>query len=215
MRDRLPHSIPTLKINEDSANHVVNLQLVFADQEDAANALTYSIVGVSNPLLFDSLTISPTDQLVLDFAADQNGSTTITIRATDTGGEFVDTIFMVSVLPVDDDPFVSNPLNTLVANEDDPSTLVDLANVFDDVDIATNGDSLKYSVISNSNPSLVDVQIKAGYLNLDYLSDQFGGVFNRDCRHRFTGQFSNGNDYLDRESGSRSRRWYLVIVSRH
>ena len=68
MKDRPSCLLPKLVVNEDAANQVVNLQLIFEDQEDADSALTYSIENVSNATLFDSYSINPTDQLVLDFA---------------------------------------------------------------------------------------------------------------------------------------------------
>ena len=167
--------LPILLVNEDAANQVVNLRLIFEDAEDADNALIYTVENVNNPTLFDGVSISPSDRLILDFAADQNGSALITVRATDSGGEFAETTFRVTVRPVNDDPFVDNPVGNVTVDEDAPNSVFDLSNIFDDVDIVTNGDTLTYSVTSNSNTTLVDVSINAkGSLIFDYQDDQFG-----------------------------------------
>lgn len=49
---------------------------------------------------------------------------------------------------VNDAPVVNSSLPDMVVNEDDPDSLVDLANVFDDVDA---GDTLVLTVSGNTN----------------------------------------------------------------
>ena len=80
----------------------VDLRSVFADVDIATNAdaLTLSVSGNSNAGL-----VTPTlngNSLTLAFAANRNGSATITVRATDTAGAYIEDSFVVTVTPVND-----------------------------------------------------------------------------------------------------------------
>jgi hypothetical protein len=83
--------IADVTVAEDAADSVVDLFAAFADVEDLDSALTYTITNNTNPGLFTATTIDGVaGSLTLDYAADQNGSSDITVRATDTGGQFVE-----------------------------------------------------------------------------------------------------------------------------
>ncbi len=168
--------IPDLTVDEDSADQFFDLHTAFADAEDADSALTYIITGNTNPGLFDLVNITPTDNIQLDFADDRHGSAMITVTATDTGGLAVSSTFLVTVNPVNDQPVVVSPAGPVVVDEDASDSSINLAVVFDDVDIATDGDVLSYSVVSNSNSSLVSSGLVTSTLSLDYQPDQFGSA---------------------------------------
>ncbi|MBL8827237.1 MAG: right-handed parallel beta-helix repeat-containing protein [Planctomycetaceae bacterium] len=99
-----------VNVSEDAVDTVINLNAAFADQEDLDGALTYTVTGNTNLGLFTSVTAnSSTGQLTLNYAPDLNstangGPATITVRATDTGGDFVETSFQVTVSAVNDAP---------------------------------------------------------------------------------------------------------------
>jgi hypothetical protein len=60
--------------------------------------MTYSVVGNTNPGLFTALSIdSPTGRLTLDYLSSAGASATITVRATDSDGYFVETNFTVTI----------------------------------------------------------------------------------------------------------------------
>jgi hypothetical protein len=88
----------------------------------------------------------------------------------------------ITVSPVNDAPFVANPIaennpipKTIVVNEDSPQILLELVpDVFDDPDIATNGQTLSLSVVNNSNPQLVLSTINGTILSLQLAADQSG-----------------------------------------
>jgi hypothetical protein len=70
----------------------------FDDAEDGAGGLEYSIVDFENEaLLGGSYIDTNSNELVLNAAAGINGRTSLTIRATDSGGLFVDTVIMIDV----------------------------------------------------------------------------------------------------------------------
>ena len=66
---------------------VIDLFAAFDDVEDADELLTFEVVSLGNPALFDAVTID--DQagtLTLDYAQGALGSSTVVLRATDTEG---------------------------------------------------------------------------------------------------------------------------------
>lgn len=95
--------IPNVTVSEDSPSVSVDLTAAFSDVETPSSGLTYSVVGNSNPTLFSGTPIG-SGKLLLNFAPDANGNATITVRATDPGGQFVNTSFAVTVTPVADAP---------------------------------------------------------------------------------------------------------------
>ncbi len=114
LNDLVENTAPTtsgiadFSVNEDGGFSFIDLKAIFDDTEDADSALVYTIENNTNPGLFDATTINGSGVLTLDYAADQNGTADITLRATDTGGLFVETTFTVTVNAVNDVPTVSN-----------------------------------------------------------------------------------------------------------
>ena len=170
--------IPDFSLDEDPFFDPAwyNLHLSFDDTEDPSPAMVYSVEANTNSSLFDSVTISGGKFLRIDFADDQNGTSDITVRATDAGGLFVETTFRITLNPVNDDPFVASPISPMNVDEDAVDSAIDLDTVFDDVDILTNGDTLSYSLVSNSAPSLVTTSLVGSNFTLDYQDDQFGSA---------------------------------------
>jgi hypothetical protein len=95
---------------EDAPDVVVDLFGAFADAEDADADMTYTVTANSNPGLFDAAAIDGiAGNLTFDLADDGFGTADLTVRATDGGGQTVETTFRVTVTPVNDAPtFVSN-----------------------------------------------------------------------------------------------------------
>ncbi|MBX3420874.1 MAG: tandem-95 repeat protein [Pirellulaceae bacterium] len=80
----------------------------------------------------------------------------------------------VTVDNINDPPFVKTALGNLTIAEDSGAMSIDLASVFDDPDIAVAGDQLTYRLISNNAPTLVNVSVSAGLLQIATLQDQNG-----------------------------------------
>jgi hypothetical protein len=85
-----------LGVGTNATDTVFSLGEIFADVEDPVANLTFSVVGNTNTSLFNSASISQ-DNLVLSFAHDIEGTSLITLRATDGGGLLVDMTFNVTV----------------------------------------------------------------------------------------------------------------------
>jgi len=99
--------IANVTVNEDSGNSNIDLHAAFDDVDNLDSELTYSIVGNTNVGLFSSAAVNAvTGELILDYAADMNGSSQISMRATDPSGALVDTLFTVTVTPVNDAPVI-------------------------------------------------------------------------------------------------------------
>ncbi len=80
----------------------------------------------------------------------------------------------VTVSGVNDSPRVSTPLGTQTMLEDEADRVVELSNFFFDPDLANSGDTVTYSVFSNSNTALVDPIIAGSRLTLRLRPDQHG-----------------------------------------
>jgi hypothetical protein len=97
--------IADLGIATGAENHVLALTDYFNDAETDVEDLAYSVVGNTNPSMFDSLTIDSSGNLDLDFTSTAYGSVTLTIRAADASGLFTETTVTVHV---SDAPVISN-----------------------------------------------------------------------------------------------------------
>ena len=192
----LQNSAPTtsgiadFSIPEDSGFTTLDLKAAFADAEDPDTALTFTITGNTNPTLFDSLTITGTglDTLTSAYAANQSGSSIITIRATDTGGLFVETSYTVTVNSVNDAPINNVPVAQ--------STNEDTVLVFN----SANGNLISVSdVDAGSSDLLVYLSVNDGILTLSGttgITFDFG-TSNGTAGMAFSGTLSNINNALD------------------
>jgi Ca2+-binding RTX toxin-like protein len=88
--------ISNLTVPENTPASDVNLLAAFSDIEDASSALQYQVTGNTFPGLFSSVNVL-NGHLILDYAPNLVGSSTITVTAKDTGGKSVSATFSVSV----------------------------------------------------------------------------------------------------------------------
>ena len=163
-------------VTDEDVNVAVDLTGVFEDVDIATNgdALSYAVVANTNSTLFDATTTAGS-MLSLDLAANLHGDATLTVRATDTAGAFVEDSFVLTVNSVNDSPGVIAPFADLNVDEDAPNVVLDLSGVFGDVDVATDGDSFVLSLGGNSNAALFDVVDLTGTtLTLDLAPEQNG-----------------------------------------
>ena len=78
----------------------------------------------------------------------------------------------INIAPVDDAPFVANPISDVEVDEDAADTLIDLSALFSDVD---NEDSeIIKEVVSVDDDSLLVASVENNQLKLTYLPDAFG-----------------------------------------
>ncbi|WP_197532596.1 LamG-like jellyroll fold domain-containing protein [Symmachiella macrocystis] len=162
-----------VNVTEDAVDTVINLNDAFSDQEDTAGELTYDVKWITNATLFDGMIIDNAGNLTLNYAANAFGSSEITIRATDTGGKFIESTFTVNVLAENDTPETSG-LSDVHVTEDAVDSVVNLYDAFSDVEDADS--NLTFSIQGNSDASLFDSVTldDSGNLTLNYAANAFG-----------------------------------------
>ncbi|WP_233214590.1 LamG-like jellyroll fold domain-containing protein [Rhodopirellula bahusiensis] len=112
--------ISDVTVDEDAPDTVIDLDAAFSDLEHADNELTYSLIGYSSSEFLDSANVdNGAGTLTLDYAANQHGTTTITVRATDARGESTDVTFNVTVNSIEDAPIISGGPATSSLTETD------------------------------------------------------------------------------------------------
>ncbi|HKB04154.1 MAG TPA: Ig-like domain-containing protein [Gemmataceae bacterium] len=148
--------LPPVSVNEDAAPTAVTLAGSFADIEDGAAGLAYSVVGNTNPDMFGSVSVSG-GVLTVSYAPDANGTATLTVRATDSGGLWVETPLAVTVTPVNDAPAFTAGPNVTVASDAGPQSFSDWASGISAGSANEAGQSLTFDV-STDSPLLFAVQ---------------------------------------------------------
>jgi len=155
-------------VDEDAADYVLYLWGAFDDAEDGYGGLSFEIVENTNPALFDSTEIDNlTGELTLDFAENAFGQAEITVRATDTGGLFVETTFTVDVAPVNDAPVISEFVGV-----DGPGDYWTFSGVVTDVDDVVEGMIVVFGGVLE--PYNVTTVVRAD--GTFSLSDEFPGL---------------------------------------
>ena len=145
-------SVPVTKTAAEDATPVnVDISGIVDDPDIATNGdtLSYVVQSNSNTTLVTGTSLAGTS-LSLDLGANQNGSATIGIRASDSSGAHVDFDVQLTVTPVNDPPVVAAPLAPVAYLEDSGSHSVSLLGVFSDPD----GDALVYSITGVTNAAL-------------------------------------------------------------
>ena len=103
-------------VNEDAADTVIDLSLVFDDVDIFTNGdvLSYSLVSNSNSGLVATLFAG--NNVTLDYLADQFGSANIIVRATDLAGRSVTETIDVTVSSVNDVPIANDQVFAINEN---------------------------------------------------------------------------------------------------
>jgi len=161
-------------VSEDSTN---NLLAVFADNgngiDSDPNGDPLIITAISTPNQGGTLAINPNqDGLLYTPNANFNGTETFTYTISDGKGGISTANVSVNITPVDDAPTVANPIADVSVNEDADNTIIDLTNIFSDIDNA----AITKTVSANSNTTLVSTNLSGNTLTLDYQPNQFGNA---------------------------------------
>ncbi|MEE9335013.1 MAG: cadherin domain-containing protein [Granulosicoccaceae bacterium] len=107
--------LPSFSVNEDHPFPTVDLTTHFMDAEDGSANLTYTIDNIADPAMVDSPFITSAGILILPLVENANGGTSITITATDSGGESVTSTFLFFVNPINDLPVVTSNSSILIS----------------------------------------------------------------------------------------------------
>ena len=135
--------IEDASINEDSSFSYT----LSGSDIDEGDVLSYSAEsdGNSSVAVFDDLlTVVP--------YPDYDGSIIITAIVSDDSGLTDSTEFILDIIPINDAPYVLNALSDLTVDENSDDIVIDLSNVFFDVE---NGSDLSYNV--NEEKATIDL----------------------------------------------------------
>ncbi|MCH8992068.1 MAG: tandem-95 repeat protein, partial [Acidobacteria bacterium] len=159
--------IGDVTVSEDAADTLIVLTGVFAD-EDNGDSLTLSVANDQPSLLTASVVGG---SLTLDYLPDQNGTASVTVRATDGQGLFVEDVLVVSVTPVNDAPTATDDAFS-VAEDSVDVTLDVLAN---DSITPDTGETLTISSVgSGSAGGTITIAAGGGSLTYSPLANFFG-----------------------------------------
>lgn len=130
--------------------------------DEVGQSVMFAVVGNTNPALFSTApAISPTGVLTYMPAANVSGNATITVQLVDDGGGANTSpaqIFIIMVLPVNDAPrFVAGP-NQMVSQNAGAQIVNGWATGISAGPADEAGQSLSFSVTSNTNAALFAVQ---------------------------------------------------------
>jgi hypothetical protein len=189
-RPTVANPIADFAVNENAPDTVIDLRAVFQDAETTGANLVYSIQANSNPPLLSATAGNTTDGLTLHYQANQHGSATIIVRATDAGGLFVEDTFMLTVIqgspPISSGFGATTPQNqpllipfaSLLQPIHDPDgDAVHIVSV-GDVPIFLNGQPFATVELSTNGALVVSDHARATYIpNQDFVgADRFSYV---------------------------------------
>jgi hypothetical protein len=165
----IKNAISNLEVNEDAEKTIINLSQVFTDIDHEDSAITKTVSFNSN----ENLVIAKIENhlLTLDYQENQSGIAEITIQGI-SNNQTVEQRFTVTVNAVDDSPTVNHEIANIEVNEGAENTIIDLSEVFTDID--NNDDQIIKTIKLNSHPNLVQATLDENLLTLKYQNNQNG-----------------------------------------
>ena len=158
--------IPNVTVLEDAGVQVVNLASHF--RHSRGETLAFSIASNTNSALVTPVVKGDTIRLRL--AANQHGTSRITVQARDASGTSAQLTFQVVVQPVNDPPVVVRPLPDVTVLQAAGAQVVDLSPVFTDGD----GDQLQYTASTSPGAAMVCATVSGSRLTLAFVPGQHG-----------------------------------------
>lgn len=159
-------SLPNSTIDEDSGVTTINLAPYFDDPNLVyGDTLTYT-VETSDPALI--AVVVNGNSLLITPLANQNGTATLTVTATDSEGLYVSDSFDLTVTAVNDAPMRTGLIPDRFPSMNDDPVVIDLSAFLTDVD-----GPLSYSATTDQT-DLVSTSVTDGELTVTLLQDAFG-----------------------------------------
>ena len=129
---------------------------------------------VSSPINTSSFALQSSGTFTYVHNGSETTTDSFTYRAFDGARQGNTVTVTIEITPVNDCPTVSNPLANVNVSENASNTLVNVGNVFDDVDrVGGNPDNLSYTV-TQTGTDLATVTINTATVTIDYIEDQNG-----------------------------------------
>jgi hypothetical protein len=182
-------AITDVTVDEDAIDTKIDLTTKFADVDEAASKLTYTVLTNTNTALVTTSISSGV--LTLDYVADEFGTATITVQATDTGGATVTDTFDVTVNSKNDAPTFTATDPAAVDEDTGGYTLTGWATA--NLGPANESETATYTVEVISGGSILSAGPSIntnGDLTYTVAADEFGTV-------SFKVKVSDGTDETD------------------
>lgn len=167
-------ALTPLNTFEDATGDSLDLFAIFDDEETPVRDLRYSVVSNSNPsLVANAVFDMASGKLLFRYGLNQFGYSDLIIRAQDSDGAFVDAALRINVAAVNDTP-VSHGIPDISVEAGSAPQQLNLHDIFSDIE---EGTSLAYSVVGNTNPSIVPTiywDQGAGVMRMNFASASSG-----------------------------------------
>ena len=129
---------------------------------------------VSSPINTSSFALQTSGTFTYVHDGSETTTDSFTYRAFDGAKQGNTVTVTIQITPVNDCPSVANPLGNVNVSENASNTLVNVSNVFSDVDrVGGNPDNLTFTV-SQTGTDLATVTINTATITIDYIEDQNG-----------------------------------------
>ena len=129
---------------------------------------------VSSPINTSSFALQTSGTFTYVHDGSETTTDSFTYRAFDGAKQGNTVTVTIQITPVNDCPSVANPLGDVNVSENASNTLVNVSNVFSDVDrVGGNPDNLTFTV-SQTGTDLATVTINTATITIDYIEDQNG-----------------------------------------
>ena len=159
--------VSNISMYEDDEKYTIDLSDVCIDVDNDINGIAKKVMYNTHSNLLDADISGNT--LTLSLNKNQSGKADILLRF-ESNELFINHQFSVTVIPVDDPPVVSNPLNDISVDEDCSMNSINLSKVFTDID---NDETIVKSVESG-NINLIKASINEDNLLLRCIDNQSG-----------------------------------------
>ncbi len=161
----------SLTRSEDAPAEEVILTALSSDEETASGALAFSIISTTGGVVNATLDGPSDSSLRLTYLPDAYGTAAVTVRATDAGGLFADSVIAIAVAPVNDPP--AGLLEPLALHEDAAAVDFNLDDFFSDMETADN--ALVFHVTS-TGPAIATATLSGHVLRITPQANAFGGL---------------------------------------
>ena len=148
-------------VNEDSGAYSAAWASAISAGPNETQTLTFHVTNDNNALFASQPAISATGVLTFTTASDAFGTATVTVYLTDDGGTAnsgddtsSSVTFTITLDPVNDAPSFTGGANQTVLEDSGAQTVAGWATNISAGPANESGQSLTFSVVSNSNPSL-------------------------------------------------------------
>ncbi len=129
---------------------------------------------VSSPVNTSSFALQTSGTFTYVHDGSETTTDSFTYRAFDGAKQGNTVTVTIQITPVNDCPSVANPLGDVNVSENASNTLLNVSNVFSDVDkVGGNPDNLTFTV-SQTGTDLATVTINTATITIDYIEDQNG-----------------------------------------